>query len=78
VIKRSTAGVPCVKPNFQKVGSDIDRLCGLVIRVPGYRSRGPRFDTWHYQIFLGAVERGSLSLMRINEELLEIKVAAQV
>jgi hypothetical protein len=21
-----------------------DRLCGLVVRVPGYRSRGPRFD----------------------------------
>jgi hypothetical protein len=22
-----------------------DRLCGLVVRVPGYRSRGPRFDS---------------------------------
>jgi hypothetical protein len=21
--------------------SNVDRLCGLVIRVPGYRSRGP-------------------------------------
>jgi hypothetical protein len=27
------------------------RLCGLVIRVPGYRSRGPGFDSQHYQIF---------------------------
>jgi hypothetical protein len=22
-----------------------DRLCGLVVRVPGYRSRGPGFDS---------------------------------
>jgi hypothetical protein len=29
----------------------VDRLCGLVVRVPGYRSRGPGFDSWRYQIF---------------------------
>jgi hypothetical protein len=28
-----------------------DRLCGLVIRVSGYRSRGPGFDSVPYQIF---------------------------
>jgi hypothetical protein len=28
-----------------------DRLCGLVVRVPGYRSRGPGFDSRGYQIF---------------------------
>jgi hypothetical protein len=28
-----------------------DRLCGLVVRVPGYRSRGPGFDLRPYQIF---------------------------
>jgi hypothetical protein len=27
-----------------------DCLCGLVIRVPGYSSRGPRFDFRRYQI----------------------------
>jgi hypothetical protein len=26
-------------------------LCGLAVRVPGYRSRGPGFDSWRYQIF---------------------------
>ena len=29
----------------------IDRLCGLVVRVSGYRYRGPRFDPRRYQIF---------------------------
>jgi len=28
-----------------------DRLCGLVVRVPGYRYRGPGFDPRRYQIF---------------------------
>ena len=28
-----------------------DRLCGLVVRVSGYRYRGPGFDPRRYQIF---------------------------
>jgi hypothetical protein len=38
-----------------------DRLCGLVVRVHGYRSRGPGFDSRRYQIFWEVVslERGS-------------------
>jgi hypothetical protein len=49
-----------------------DRLCGLVVRVPGYRSRGPGFDSLHYQIVCEAVglERGPLSLVSTTEELL--------
>jgi hypothetical protein len=30
---------------------DCDRLCGLVVRVPSYRSRGPGFDSRGYQFF---------------------------
>jgi hypothetical protein len=53
----------------------IDRLCDVVVRVPGYRSRGPGFDSRRYQIFCEVVglERGPLSLVRITEELLEWK-----
>ena len=58
--------------------SPVDCLCGLVVRVSGYRYRGPGFDPRRYQIFWVAVglERGPLSLvslMRSIEELLEWK-----
>jgi hypothetical protein len=48
-------------------------LCGLMVRVPGHRSRGPGFDSWRYQIFWKVVglERGSLSLVMIIEELFQ-------
>jgi hypothetical protein len=45
---------------------------GLVVRVPGYRSRGPGFDSQRYHIFWEVVglERGPLSLVSTTEELL--------
>jgi hypothetical protein len=38
-----------------------DHLCGLVVRVPGYRSSHPGFDSLCYQIFgeVVGLERGS-------------------
>jgi hypothetical protein len=58
----------------------IDRLCGLVVRVSGYRYRGPGLDSRRFQIFWEAagLEWGPLSLVRTTEELLEGKVAAPV
>jgi hypothetical protein len=57
-----------------------DRLCGLVVRVFGRKPRDSGFDSRRNQIFCVAVglELGPLSLMRINEELLERTVAAPV
>jgi hypothetical protein len=48
-------------------------LCGLVVTVPAYRSRGPGFDSRRYLLFWGVVglERDPLSLVRITEELLK-------
>jgi hypothetical protein len=50
-------------------------LCGLVARVPGYRSTGPGFDLRRYHIFWEVVslEQGPLSLVSTIEELLERK-----
>jgi hypothetical protein len=54
-----------------------DRLCGLVIRVLGYRSGGPGsiHGTTLPKKVMG-LERGPLSLVSTTEELLNRKVAA--
>jgi hypothetical protein len=54
------------------------RLCGLVVRVSGCRSRGPVFDSRLYHIFweVGGLKRGRLSLVTTIEELLEWKSSA--
>jgi hypothetical protein len=48
----------------------VDHLCGLVVRVPGYRSRGQ--DSIPDAAVVG-LERGPLSLVSTIEELLEEK-----
>jgi hypothetical protein len=55
----------------------MDRLCGLVVRIPDYISRGSGFDYRGYQIFWEVVglEWGPLSLVRIIEELLGKKIS---
>jgi hypothetical protein len=35
---------------FQTKDNKIDGLCGLMIRVPGYRSRGSGFDSRSHQV----------------------------
>jgi hypothetical protein len=65
--------------SFEVLASDIDRLCGLVVRVPGYRSRGPisipsatRFSEKY------GSGTGSISLMNTIEEYLEEIVVGSV
>jgi hypothetical protein len=63
-----------------------DRLCGLVVRVLGYRSGGPGSIPGITRFFWGGggrktvvcLERGPLSLVSTTEELLDRKVAAPV
>jgi hypothetical protein len=56
-----------------------DRLCGLVVRVLGYRSGGPGLilGTIRKKKVVG-LEWGPLSLVSTTEELLDRKVAAPV
>jgi hypothetical protein len=56
-----------------------DRLCGLVVRVLGYRSGGPGSiaGTTRKKKVVD-LERGPLSLVSTTEELLDRKVAAPV
>jgi hypothetical protein len=39
---RNSRMVKADDQEFERVREFKDRLCGLVVRVPGYRSRGPR------------------------------------
>jgi hypothetical protein len=57
----------------------LDRLCGLVVKVLGYRSGGPGSipGTTRGKKVVG-LERGPLRLVSITEELLDRKVAAPV
>jgi hypothetical protein len=55
-----------------------DHLCGLVIRVLGYRSGGPGSIPGTTRKKVVGLERCSLSLMSPTEELLDRKVAAPV
>jgi hypothetical protein len=50
-----------------------DRLCGLVVRVPGYRFGGPGSIPGTTRKKVLGLERGPLSLLSTTEELLERK-----
>jgi hypothetical protein len=61
------------------MGHKNDRLCGLVVRVLGYRSGGPGSipGTTRKNKLVG-LERGPFSLVSTTEELLDRNVAAPV
>jgi hypothetical protein len=50
-----------------------DRLCGLVVRVPGHRSRGPEFNSPELPDCLrsSGMGIGSLALVTVTEKILE-------
>jgi hypothetical protein len=56
----------------------LDRLCGLVVRVLGYRSGGPGSIPGTTKKKVVGLERGPLSLVSTTEKLLDRKVAAPV
>jgi hypothetical protein len=70
-------GTPCISTSTHLCPAIkfSDRVCGLMVRVPGYSSRDPGFYSGRYQIFWEVVglEQGPLSLLRITEELLQWK-----
>jgi hypothetical protein len=69
-----------ISKTFEGYHQISNRLCGLMVTVLGSKLRGPRFDSWRCKIFCVAVglERSPLSLVSINEQLLERDVAALV
>jgi hypothetical protein len=56
----------------------VDRLCGLVVRVLGYRSAGLGSISGTTRKKVVGLELGPLSLMSTTEEILDRKVAAPV
>jgi hypothetical protein len=63
---------------FETILKCRDRLCGLVVRVLGYRSGGPGSIPGTQKKKVVCLERGPLSLVSTTEELLDRKVAASV
>jgi hypothetical protein len=55
----------------------LDRLCGLMVRVLGYKSGGPGSIPGTTKKIVG-LERGPLSLVSKTEELLDRKIAVPV
>jgi hypothetical protein len=73
-----SSNAPLAKQIICFINILIDRLCGLVVRVLGYRSGGPGSIPLTTRKKIVGVERGALSLVSTTEELLDRKVAAPV
>jgi hypothetical protein len=71
-------GSQTILQHIHMIGSLVDRLCGLVVRVLGYRSGGPGSIPSSTKKKVVGPERGPLSLVSTTEELCDRKVAAPV
>jgi hypothetical protein len=70
--------LPSQSGNFLLPCNLLDRLCGLVVRVLGYRSGGPGSIPGTARKKSSGFGKGSLSLVSTTEELLDRKVVAPV
>jgi hypothetical protein len=64
--------------DYESYGLLGDRLCGVVVKVLGYRSGGAGSIPGITRKKIVGLERGPLSLVSTTEELLNRKVAAPV
>jgi hypothetical protein len=56
-----------------------DPVCALVFRLPGYKSRSPKYDSQRYQISeIVLLKRDPLRSISVTHRLLKEKVAASV
>jgi hypothetical protein len=63
---------------FMQLKVQFDRLCGLVVRVPGYRSGGAGSISGTTRKKVVGLERGPIGFVSTTEELLDRNVAAPV
>jgi hypothetical protein len=68
----------CIQQVWKLCGLQLDRLCGLEVRVLGYRSGGPGSIPGTTRKKVVNLERGPLSLVSTTEEVLDGNVAAPV
>jgi hypothetical protein len=82
-VQSPSGSVQADKENVNRIncsGGPTDRLCGLVVRVLGYRSGGPGSipGTTGGGGEVVSLERGPLRLLSTTEELLDRKVETPV
>jgi hypothetical protein len=69
------SGTRTVSPLVSSCSMTLCRLSNIFsvykkVRVPGYRSGGPEFDSRHYKKKVVSLERGPLRIVSTTEELL--------
>jgi hypothetical protein len=77
IFRYISVNIDHIRNSFRIIGAR-DRLCGLAVRVLGYRSGGPGSILGTTRKKVVGLEPGPLSLVSTTEELLDRKVAAPV